>query len=60
MLLNRIMGRRVVPKKDPNWDKNSFQGKRKEQVESALLSMTIAVVGIVILIVLIVIDHLWK
>jgi hypothetical protein len=60
MLLNRIMARLAMPKKDSNWDKDSFQGKRKEQVESALLSMTIAVVGIVVLIVLIVIDSLWK
>jgi hypothetical protein len=54
------MGRLAMPKKDSNWDKDSFQGKRKEQVENALLSMTIAVVGIVILIALIVIDSLWK
>jgi len=60
MLLNRIMGRRVVPKKDPKWDKNSFQGKREDQIESTLMSVAIAAVGLVVLIVLIVIDSIWK
>jgi len=60
MLLNRIMGRPAMPKKDSNWDKDSFQGKRKDQVESAMTSVVIALAGIVVLIVLIVIDHLWK
>lgn len=60
MLLNRIMARLVMPKKDPNWDKNSFQGKRKEQIESALTSVTIAVVGVVVLLILILIESLWK
>jgi len=49
-----------MPKKDSNWDKDSFQGKRKDQVESAMTSVVIALAGIVVLIVLIVIDHLWK
>ena len=60
MLLNRIMARRVIPKKDPKWDKNSFQGKRKDQVDYAAMSVAIAMIGIVLTLLIALIDHLWK
>ena len=61
MLLTRIMALLVRPKQeDPNWDRNSFQGKRKDQVDYAATSVAIAVGGMVLLLILILIDYLWK
>ncbi len=60
MLLNRIMDRLAMPKKDPNWDKDSFQGKRKDQVDYAAMSVVIAMIGIVLTLLIALIDHLWK
>jgi hypothetical protein len=60
MLLNRIMDRLAMPKKDSNWDKDSFQGKRKDQVDYAAMSVVIAMIGIVLTLLIALIDHLWK
>ncbi len=60
MLLNRIMARLAMPKKDSNWDKDSFQGKRKDQVDYAAMSVVIAMIGIVLTLLIALIDHLWK
>ena len=60
MLLNRIMALLAMPKKDSNWDKDSFQGKRKDQVDYAAMSVVIAMIGIVLTLLIALIDHLWK
>lgn len=61
MILSRIMARLARPKQEiHNWDRNSFQGKRKDQVNYAAMSTTIAVLGMILLLILILIDSLWK
>jgi diacylglycerol kinase len=54
------MARLAMPKKDSNWDKDSFQGKRKDQVDYAAMSVVIAMIGIVLTLLIALIDHLWK
>ena len=45
MLIQRILGRPAKPKTPDNWDRNEYQGKRKDQVE---FSNTVANVVLVL------------
>ena len=45
MLIQRILGRLAKPKAPDNWDRNDYQGKRRDQVE---FSNTIASVVVVL------------
>jgi len=48
MLLHRIMGRSAKPNDTENWNKNEFQGKRKDQIEYSYFAI-VSIMGLTLL-----------
>jgi len=63
MLIQRILGRQVKPKTPENWNRNDYQGKRKDQVEYSNTVASIAVVLLVLFLFMLGLNYLvtlWK